>query len=1160
MLETGQTSSVSPIFVHLRCHSEYSIVDGIVRIDDYVKQAVNDRMPALALTDLNNLFGAIKFYKAARGKGIKPVIGCDIWLENPVNREQPARALLLCQSHAGYLLLCQLLSRAYLSNQYRGRAEFKREWFVEAGTDGLIMLSGAMAGDVGQACVQGNLETALKLANDWKDLFPERFYLEVQRIAVGAQKNAEEQYIQSVRTIAAQLHLPVVATHPIQFTTPDDYRAHEARTCIAEGYVLADTRRPKNFTTEQYFKNQAEVATLFADMPEALANSVEIAKRCNLSLTLGKNYLPQFPTPNGESLNEYLIAEAKRGLVKRLEVLYPDEAIRAEKQPAYDTRLDFETGVINQMGFAGYFLIVADFINWAKNNGVPVGPGRGSGAGSVVAYSLGITDLDPLEYNLLFERFLNPDRVSMPDFDIDFCQEGRDRVIDYVKQKYGIDAVSQIATFGTMAAKAVIRDVGRVLDLPFNFVDGIAKLIPLELGITLSDALEKEPQLAERRENEEEVRELLELALRLEGLTRNIGMHAGGVLISPGKISDFSPVYCQADGASLVSQYDKDDVEAVGLVKFDFLGLRTLTILDMALENANKQRAEQDLPPLAFATLPLDDKKTFQLLKTANTTAVFQLESRGMKDMLKQAMPDCFEDIIALVALYRPGPMDLIPDFCRRKHGKQRVEYPHPLTEPILKETYGIAVYQEQVMQIAQVVAGYSLGGADLLRRAMGKKKKEEMDDQRKIFTDGATKNNMTEKQASELFDLLEKFAGYGFNKSHAAAYALVAYQTAYLKTHYPAAFLAATMSADMNNTDSVHIFYDDCAPNQVEVLPPDVNESEFKFKPISKKQILYGLGAIKGTGWAAIEVILQARKQDGPFKDLFDFCCRLDLRKVNRRVIESLIRAGAFDKLESNRNALLSGVALAISAAEQTNANSNQNSLFGEISDQSVHVLPDVPAWSEQQKLQEEKAALGFYLSGHPYWSYQKDLSQFISTTLANLTPREQPQLLAGIVSGIRIRMTARGKMAIVGIDDGTTRIEVVVGNELLNQSQQLLKDDQLVIVEGRVSNDDFSGGIRVNARKLHDLSSLRNARASFLKISCNGQADAVKLKALLKPYCINATEEQRGCAVKVEYHNQTSKVELMLGSEWRVDLHDELIAGLTQWLSKENIKILYN
>ncbi len=1160
MSEINPTHPTAPAFVHLRCHSEYSIVDGIVRIDDYVKQAVNDRMPALALTDLSNLFGAIKFYKAARGKGVKPIVGCDIWLENAANREHPTRALLLCQTHAGYLLLCQLLSRAYLSNQYRGRAEFKREWFAETGTDGLLLLSGAMAGDVGQACMQGNIDGAVKFASDWKDLFPDRYYLEVQRIATDAQKPAEEQYIQQVRAIAAQLALPVVATHPIQFTTPDDFRAHEARTCIAEGYVLADTRRPKNFTTEQYFKTQAEICALFADMPEALANSVEIAKRCNLTLTLGKNYLPKFPTPNGESLNEYLIAEAKRGLEKRLEVLYPDVQHRAEKQPAYYNRLDFETGVINQMGFAGYFLIVADFINWAKNNGVPVGPGRGSGAGSVVAYSLGITDLDPLEYNLLFERFLNPDRVSMPDFDIDFCQEGRDRVIDYVKQKYGIDAVSQIATFGTMAAKAVIRDVGRVLDLPFNFVDGIAKLIPMELGITLSDALEKEPQLAERRENEEEVRELLELALRLEGLTRNIGMHAGGVLISPGKISDFSPIYCQADGSSLVSQYDKDDVEAVGLVKFDFLGLRTLTILDMALENANHQRAESNLPPLKFEELPIDDKPTFQLLKTANTTAVFQLESRGMKDMLKQAMPDCFEDIIALVALYRPGPMDLIPDFCRRKHGKQRVEYPHPLTEPILKETYGIAVYQEQVMQIAQVVAGYTLGGADLLRRAMGKKKKEEMDAQRKIFTEGATKNNMTEKQASELFDLLEKFAGYGFNKSHAAAYALVAYHTAFLKTHYPAAFLAATMSADMNNTDSVHIFYDDCIANKVEVLPPDVNESEFKFKPVNKNQILYGLGAIKGTGWAAIEVILQARKKDGPFKDLFDFCARLDLRKVNRRVIESLIRAGAFDKLEPNRNALLAGVALAISAAEQSNANSNQNSLFGEVSDQSVHVLPDVAPWSEQQKLQEEKTALGFYLSGHPYWAYQKDLSNFITTSLASLAPREQPQLLAGIVSGIRVRMTGRGKMAIVGIDDGTTRIEVVVGNELLNQSQHLLKDDQLVIVEGRVSNDEFSGGIRVNARKLHDLPSLRNSRASFLKITCNGQADAAKLKALLHPYCVSVTDEQRGCAVKVEYHNKTSKVELMLGNQWRVDLHDDLIAGLTQWLNRENVKILYN
>ncbi len=1144
-------------FVHLRCHSEYSVVDGTVRIDDYVKHALKDEMPALALTDLSNLFGAIKFYKAARGKGIKPLLGCDLWLENEVNRDQPYRILLLCQNHAGYLRLCEIISQAYLHNQYRGRVEIKRQWLREGGADGLIALSGAMAGDIGQALLQDNIKLAKQLAADWLVVFPNRFYIELQRCG----HEQQEAYISRALQLAESLDLPVVATHPIQFIETEDFKAHEARVCIAEGYVLADKRRPQLFTPDQYFKTQAEMSALFADIPEALANTLEIAKRCNLTLTLGKNYLPQFPTPNGESLDDYLASQAHEGLLKRLQVLYPDESVRAAKLPEYEARLEFETKIIIQMGFPGYFLIVADFINWAKHNGVPVGPGRGSGAGSVVAYSLGITDLDPLKYALLFERFLNPERVSMPDFDIDFCQEGRDRVIEYVKQKYGRDAVSQIATFGTMAAKAVIRDVGRVLDLPFNFVDGIAKLIPLELGITLKDALEKEPQLQERREKEEEVNQLLELALRLEGLTRNVGMHAGGVLISPGKISDFSPIYCQADGASLVSQYDKDDVEAVGLVKFDFLGLRTLTILEMAITSANTQRAAQNLEPLSFETIPLDDKASYNLLKTSNTTAVFQLESRGMKDMLKQAKPDCFEDIIALVALYRPGPMDLIPDFCRRKHGLQRVEYPHPLAEPVLKETYGIAVYQEQVMQIAQVVAGYSLGGADLLRRAMGKKKKEEMDAQRKIFVEGATKNNLTEQQASELFDTLEKFAGYGFNKSHAAAYALVAYHTAYLKTHYPAAFLAATMSADMNNTDSVHIFFDDCAPNQVEVLPPDVNASEFRFKPINEKQVLYGLGAIKGTGWAAIELILAARKQDGPFKDLFDFCARLDLRKVNRRVIESLIRAGAFDKLEANRAALLGGVSLAIAAAEQQGANSGQNSLFGAISDSAAHVLPNISAWPEQQKLLEEKAALGFYFSGHPFSAYKKELAEFVRAPLASLAPKDQTQILAGVIVGVRVRMTGRGKMAIVSLDDISARVDVVVGSELLNQSAHLLKEDALLLVEGRVSHDDFSGGLRVSARRLYDLASARSANASMLKLSCNGQADALKLRELLSPYIRKSSEdEKRGCMVKVAYHNATGQVELMLGDAWRVDLQDELIHGLKTWLSADNVKILYN
>ena len=1153
-----QDSTHQPAFVHLRCHSEYSVVDGIVRVKDYVKAADKDNMPALALTDLSNLFGAVKFYKAARNSGLKAILGADVYIENKRKSDQPTRALLLVQNQDGYHALCELLTKAYLENQSRGRPELKSEW-LEQQSDGLILLSGSQHSDIALALSQNNMALAQELAEHWAALFPNRFYLELQRVAVNPEDPQQEALIQQVLSIADAVNLPVVATQPVQFISPEDFKAHEARTCIAGGYMLADRRRPKLFTEEQYFKTQAQMQDLFADIPEALQNTVQIAKRCNLTLTLGENYLPDFPTPNGQDLPSYMAELSNQGLQERLALLYPDESLRAEKLPEYQKRLQFECDIITQMGFPGYFLIVADFINWAKNNGVPVGPGRGSGAGSLVAYSLGITDLDPLAYDLLFERFLNPERVSMPDFDIDFCQDGRDRVIDYVKHKYGLDAVSQIATFGTMAAKAVIRDVGRVLDLPFNFVDSVAKLIPMELGITLEQALEKEPQLQERREQEEEVAELLELALRLEGTVRNVGMHAGGVLISPGKISDFSPIYCQSTGESLVSQYDKDDVEAVGLVKFDFLGLRTLTILDMAVENANTQRAKGNESPISLASLPLDDKATFDQLKRANTTAVFQLESRGMKDMLKQAKPDCFEDIIALVALYRPGPMDLIPDFCRRKHGTQRVEYPHPSTESILKETYGIAVYQEQVMQIAQVVAGYSLGGADLLRRAMGKKKPEEMVKQRAIFNEGAQKNGLTDQQSNELFDLLEKFAGYGFNKSHAAAYALVAYHTAYLKAHYPAAFMAATMSADMNNTESVRIFVDDALRNKVEMLPPDINTSEYRFKPLNEQQILYGLGAIKGTGGAAIDLIIEVREKDGPYKDLFDFCSRLDLRKVNRRVIESLIRAGAFDQLEPNRASLLAGVGVTIGAADQASHHAGQNNLFGD--DMSTQFeLPVVDAWSPQQTLQEEKTALGFYLSGHPYLGYQKELASFIQGGLADLVPQKQPKLLAGIVMGVRVRMTQRGKMAIVTLDDAVASVDIIVSGELLSDANHLIKEDQLLVVEGRVSHDDFSGGNRVNANKIYDLAAAKSKFASMLKISCNGQSDAAKLNTILAPYRRGLDEEIKSCPVKIEYHNADAKVSLMLGDDWRVQLQDELIRDLEQWLSKDNVKILYN
>ena len=1133
-------------YIHLRCHSEFSITDGIVKIGDYVEQAVNKNMPAIALTDLSNLFGAVKFYKKALEKGIKPLIGCDLWLENEINRNEPYRILALCQTKKGYKNLSQLISKAYLENQYRERAEIKKSWLLNEFNKDLIILSGATSGDIGQLILQEKLEQAEEMLNQWKNSFGDRFYIELQRNGEGEFRSQQERYIKQALHFALDNKVPVVATHPIQFMKEDDFRAHESKSCIAEGFVLGDRRRPKLFTSDQYCKDEAEMAELFSDIPSALQNSVSIAYRCNFSFDLGKNYLPNFPIPNNIKIGDYLLNEAQNGLKKRLEVLFLDKAIQKQKKIEYEERLNFEVGVINQMGYAGYFLIVADFINWAKENKIPVGPGRGSGAGSVVAYSLGITNLDPIEYNLLFERFLNPDRVSMPDFDIDFCMEGRDKVIGYVKEKYGSNSVSQIVTFGTMAARAAIGDVGRVLQLSFPFVQEIAKLIPNELGITLKAAIEQEPRIKERIAKEEGVKELFDLAMRLEGLVRNVSMHAGGVLIAP------------TDGEGVISQFDKYDVESVGLVKFDFLGLRTLTIIDMALKNANHILEENNLTLLDLDEIPINDKATFKLLKNSNTTAVFQLESSGMKDMLKQAKPDCFEDIVALVALYRPGPMDLIPEFCRRKLGQQKVTYPHPATESILKETYGIAIYQEQVMQIAQAVAGYSLGSADLLRRAMGKKDKEEMDDQREDFVSGAIKNNLNKSQANELFNLLEKFAGYGFNKSHAAAYAKIAYQTAYLKAHHASSFLAASMSADMNNTDNIHLLFDDCKLNSVELLPPDINESSYKFIPLDNNQILYGLGAIKGTGDSSINLILEERKNNGPYKSLFDFTSRLDLTKVNRRVVESLVRSGAFDKIEPNRASLLASVSLAIKMAEQSKNEVGQEGLFGG-SDIEAIKLVEMNPWEEKIQLLEEKAALGFYFSGHLFSYYKKIIKSFISTKLIDLKPRQESYLIAGIVSSVKYRQSSRGKIAIITIDDGEASIDAVLGNNLLTQSYSLIKDDELIIIEGRVSLDDYSGSNRLSALKVYDLMTFQSLKANLLKISLNGQVDTLKLKELLKPYCDLDTTYKK-CKVKIEYQNTQGRVELILGSEWEVSLHEDLITGLTESFHDDNVKILYN
>ena len=1124
-----------PRFIHLRLHSEFSITDGVVRIDDSVAAAAKDDMGALALTDLSNLFGLVRFYTAARAGGIKPIAGADVWVSNPQDPDQPHRLLLLVQNHSGYLNLCELLSRASLDNQSRGRAEVDSAWFSEPAakaddkkekrtlTYGLIALSGARMGEVGSALLSGQEDQAKIAARRYEKLFPKSFYIEVQR---GGNPQDEKQ-LQLACHLASELDLPVVATHPVQFMKQSDFTAHEARVCIAEGELLGNPRRTKKFNNEQYFLSQDEMEKRFADIPAALANSVEIAKRCNLSLVLGQPRLPDFPTPPGITLDEYLLALSEIGLERHMERNFPNAEERAIEMPRYHDRLVFEVKTISQMGFPGYFLIVADFINWAKNNGVPVGPGRGSGAGSLVAYSLGITDLDPLRYNLLFERFLNPERVSMPDFDIDFCQHGRDRVIQYVKDKYGKDAVSQIATFGTMAARAAIRDVGRVLEQGYNFVDGIAKLIPNKPGqyMTIEMAKKEEKQLAEREKNEDEVRQLLSLAQQLEGMTRNVGMHAGGVLIAPGRLTDFCPLYTQEskdqDSSSVISQFDKDDVEAIGLVKFDFLGLTTLTILAAAQRWIKTLHV--DRKDWSISDIQLDDEKAFDVLKKANTVAVFQLESRGMQSMLREAKPDRFEDIIALVALYRPGPMDLIPDFIERKHGRQKVEYPDPRIEPVLRETYGIMVYQEQVMQMAQMIGGYSLGGADMLRRAMGKKKPEEMAQHRKIFSEGAKAGGITEAKANEIYDLMERFAGYGFNKSHAAAYALLAYQTAWLKAYYPAEFMAANLSLAMDDTDKVKILYDDCLANQIRVFSPDINTGVYEFTPLRApdadpdapiSHIRYGLGAVRGTGEAAIEAIVKARETDGPFKDLFDFCARVDRRQVNRRAIEALMRAGAFDSLYRDsvtpggnlydiRSTLLASLARAIEAAEQAEASIHQVSLFDIAGEENRH-LPELvrePIWSEKKRLQEEKTSLGLCLTGHMFDAYRDETTHFIRQSLAKVAEGKD-QLIAGIITSARMLTGQRGRMMIATIDDGSAAIEVTLYSEVYEPNRSWLKEDELLIAKVNVTPDKFSGGMRVVSEAVMDITGARMRFARNVHVCIDAAIDVKMLRSQIGPY----------------------------------------------------------
>ena len=1174
------------MFVHLRQHTEFSVVDGTNRIGDVVAAAASDQQPALAITDLNNLFGTIKFYKTARKSGIKPVIGVEIFLEG-LGQDATAlsRMLLLVQNQQGYLNLSELLTRAWTQNIVKAQAVCKLAWLVELNA-GLIALSGAQAGPVGQSLLQGDAERASEIAMQLATLFPHRFYIELQR----ADRADDEQHVAAAVQLAGRLKLPVVATHPVQFTHIDGYDAHEARVCISDGEILGNQRRVRKFTREQYFKSNAQMQGLFADIPSALTNSLEIAKRCNLNLVLGKPQLPVFPTPevNGQKLSpeEYFRYSCHEGLKARMLHLYPDEAVRDTQNPTYLARLEFEIETILKMGFPGYFLIVGDFINWAKSNGCPVGPGRGSGAGSLVAYSLKITDLDPLQYNLLFERFLNPERVSMPDFDIDFCQANRDRVIDYVKFKYGRDAVSQIVTFGTMAARAAVRDVGRVLDMSYTFCDGISKLIPNKPGISVTLQLpppgrakddktvyasEAEPILAERERNEDEVKTLLELARKLEGMTRNVGMHAGGVLIAPGKLTDFCPLYQQPGSESAVSQFDKNDVEDIGLVKFDFLGLATLTILELAREFISKGHAGQE--NFAYEDLPLDDARVYKLFTEGKTEAVFQFESRGMQGMLKDAKPTRLEDLIALNALYRPGPMDLIPSFVARKLGREVVEYPHPMVADMLSETYGIMVYQEQVMKTAQILGGYSLGGADMLRRAMGKKDADEMARHRQIFRDGALKNAIDEPKADEIFDLMEKFAGYGFNKSHAAAYSLLAYHTAWIKVHYTTEFFCANMTIEMGDTDKLKILFEDAqrpilGKPGITFEPPDVNRGVYRFEPVSATVIRYGLGAIKGTGQQAVEAIVAARESGGLFTSLFDFCVRVERSKINKRTVEALIKAGAFDTLQQNRAAMLDSVDLAFDFANAAEANANQGGLFDMMGgDEDSHgsstqepELNDTTPWGVKERLTFEKTAMGFYFSGHLFDEVSREIRQFVKRKINDLIDSREPQLLAGIVSDFRVINGQRGKIGLFKLDDTSGQIETTVDDVMMQANRNLFKEDELIIVMGVIQADRFSGGSpRLKISQVWDLPTARCRFGKHLKVDIGDKTpDIGRLLREFPPMKVQTEQGdlQRGMSVRMIVTRAADlgavNAEIQLGDDAKFYPSD---AALASWMAQTGV-----
>ena len=1150
-------------YVHLALHSEFSLVDGVVRVSDLLDKAVKMQMPAVALTDQSNVFAMVKFYRTAIKQGIKPIIGADVCVGESKEDTNPTRLSLLCANTEGFRNLSRLLTLGYIEGTQHAQTMLLKEWFKPDSLEGLIALSGGQFGEVGRALLSAKPDNASKVLDEWTTRFPDRFYIELHRVG----RADENIHVTRAVNLASQYAIPIVATNDVRFIQKTDFEAHEARICIQQGRTLDDPTRPRNYTEEQYLKSPTEMAEVFSDLPEAILNSFIIAQRCSFQLSLGQPCLPDLSVPDGKSPADYLREQANDGLATRG---LSKKMIGSVEHANYGGRLEQEIDVICDMGFAGYFLIVADFISWARENDIPVGPGRGSGAGSLVAYVLGITDLDPIEHDLLFERFLNPERVSMPDFDIDFCIDGRDRVIDYVAERYGRDRVSQIITFGTMAARAVVRDVGRVLGMPYGYVDRIAKLIPFEIGITLEDALSKNDELKGLYKSEEEVSTLINLAQQLEGLARNAGTHAGGIVIAPQPLTEFMPLYCEP-GGSMLTQLDKNDVESLGLVKFDFLGLKTLTIIDRALKSINLNREKKGEKPIQVAQIPQGDSHTYKLLRSGSTTSIFQLESFGMRRWIKELQPDCLDDLVALLALYRPGPLEsgMVKDFIDRRHGKNSspIDYFHPTLEPILKETYGVILYQEQVMQIARVMAGYSLGGADLLRRAMGKKKPEEMEQQRSIFIEGAAKQDISKSVSGKIFDLMEKFAGYGFNKSHSAAYALIAYQTAWLKKHYPADFMAAVLTADADNTDKLFVLKHDCSQFDITLELPNINASSFEFMVIDSGSIRYGLGAIKGVGQAVIDNIVTEREAHGVFAGLPDLCRRV--KRLNRRVLEALTRSGSLDEFGVNRATLMAAIPNVLKLAEHTaHANAvGQGALFAEQDTTSDfdQFLIKVPDWSERERLSAERESLGLYLTGHPFDNYTKHCMHFTHGSIENLimalpeggkSRNINGQRKEVIVAGLVVDFFRRRSRVCMILDDNTDRLEVVLFDDVYNQCRHLIIKDVALVVEGQLRFDEFSNAWQVTAQriKLVDDTIEEYAKRITIQWPENSNTDfLIDLKETLQPFT------NGHCEVCLEYAGPTARASLTFGDHWTVRPTRELRERLGLLLGSESYSIHY-